>query len=186
MDVFEVVIALLLGGAALAALARRVGAPYPALVALAGAALALVPGAPTLVLDPELALALFVGMAAGAYSSIFIATPLVVQLKELEPGVRAGDARTMRHRDRREVDRYASVPAFREDMPLHDEPGGATSVAVLDAEDELDDDARVPAAPVRTPRSTAGERPASRSVSPSASAKRAQPSRKPRSQRGKR
>ncbi|GJG85924.1 sodium:proton antiporter [Gemmatimonadetes bacterium T265] len=60
MDVFEVVIALLLGGAALAAVARRVGAPYPALVALAGAALALVPGVPTLVLDPELALALFV------------------------------------------------------------------------------------------------------------------------------
>src|SRR5215208_889724 len=60
MQVFEVVIALLLGGAALAAIARRFGAPYPALVALAGAALALVPGVPTLVLDPELALALFV------------------------------------------------------------------------------------------------------------------------------
>jgi Na+/H+ antiporter len=60
MEVFEVVIALLLGGAALAALARRIGAPYPALVALAGAALALIPGVPTLVLDPELALALFV------------------------------------------------------------------------------------------------------------------------------
>ncbi len=60
MDVFEVVIALLLSGAALAALARRIGAPYPALLALAGAALALIPGVPTLVLDPELALALFV------------------------------------------------------------------------------------------------------------------------------
>jgi Na+/H+ antiporter len=60
MEVFEVVIALLLGGAALAAVARRFGAPYPALVALAGAALALVPGVPTLVLDPELALALFI------------------------------------------------------------------------------------------------------------------------------
>jgi CPA1 family monovalent cation:H+ antiporter len=60
MEVFEVVIALLLGGAALAAIARRLGAPYPALVALAGAGLALVPGTPTLVLDPELALALFV------------------------------------------------------------------------------------------------------------------------------
>ena len=58
MEVFEVVIALLLGGAGLAALARRVGTPYPALVALAGAALALVPDTPTLVLDPELALAL--------------------------------------------------------------------------------------------------------------------------------
>src|SRR5215213_251350 len=60
MRVFEVVIAMLLGGAALAALARRLGAPYPAMVALAGAALALIPGVPTLVLDPELALALFV------------------------------------------------------------------------------------------------------------------------------
>jgi len=60
MEVFEVVVGLLLGGAALAAVARRIGAPYPALVALAGAGLTLVPGAPTLVMDPELALALFV------------------------------------------------------------------------------------------------------------------------------
>lgn len=60
MHVFEIVIALLLGGAGLAALARRMATPYPALVAMAGAALALVPGVPTLVLDPELALALFV------------------------------------------------------------------------------------------------------------------------------
>jgi len=58
--VFEIVIALLLLGAALAAAARRFGVPYPALVALAGAALAILPGTPTLVLDPELALALFV------------------------------------------------------------------------------------------------------------------------------
>src|SRR5688500_7513479 len=60
MEVFEVVIAMLVGGAVLAALARRVGAPYPALVALAGVVLALIPGVPSLVLDPELALALFV------------------------------------------------------------------------------------------------------------------------------
>jgi Na+/H+ antiporter len=60
MEVFEVVIAMLVGGAVLAALARRVGAPYPALVALAGVVLALIPGIPSLVLDPELALALFV------------------------------------------------------------------------------------------------------------------------------
>src|SRR5688500_8248460 len=60
MYVFEIIIALLLGGALLAALSRRIGTPYPAMVALAGAALALVPGTPTLVLDPELALALFV------------------------------------------------------------------------------------------------------------------------------
>src|SRR4051812_34597467 len=60
MAVFEIIVAMLLGGAALAALARRLGAPYPALVALAGAGLAVVPGLPTLALDPELTLALFV------------------------------------------------------------------------------------------------------------------------------
>jgi CPA1 family monovalent cation:H+ antiporter len=60
MEVFETVIALLLAGAGLAAIARKVATPYPALVAMAGAALALVPRVPTLVLDPELALALFV------------------------------------------------------------------------------------------------------------------------------
>jgi CPA1 family monovalent cation:H+ antiporter len=44
----------------LATLARRIGAPYPALLAVGGAVLALVPGGPRLVLDPGLALALFV------------------------------------------------------------------------------------------------------------------------------
>jgi len=60
MEVFEIVIALLLGGAGLAALARRFSTPYPALVAVAGAGLALIPHVPALVLDPGLALALFV------------------------------------------------------------------------------------------------------------------------------
>ena len=44
MHIFELIIALLLAGAALTALSRRLGTPYPALVALAGAGLALVPG----------------------------------------------------------------------------------------------------------------------------------------------
>jgi monovalent cation/hydrogen antiporter len=60
MDLFEITITLLIGGAMLAALARRLGAPYPAFLALAGAALALVPGTPTLALSPELVLTLFV------------------------------------------------------------------------------------------------------------------------------
>ena len=46
--------------ALLASLARRVGAPYPAFLALGGAALAFVPGAPSFSIDPEVALALFV------------------------------------------------------------------------------------------------------------------------------
>jgi preprotein translocase subunit SecF len=37
----------------------------------------------------DLALALFVGVAIGAYSSIFIATPILCQLKEREPAMQA-------------------------------------------------------------------------------------------------
>jgi preprotein translocase subunit SecF len=130
----------------------------------------------------DLALALFVGMAAGAYSSIFIATPLVVQLKELEPGVKAGDARAIKRRERHNADRFAEVPVFTDDMPVEDDPG--TAAAPDESEDGHEPAAR--REPVRTPRYTAGERPASRPVSQSAAAKRAQPSRRPRSQRGKR
>lgn len=60
MVLFELVIALLLVGAVLALWAERLAVPYPALLALAGAALALLPGAPQVTLDPQLALALFV------------------------------------------------------------------------------------------------------------------------------
>src|SRR5918997_3654272 len=63
MEQFEIVIALLLAGAVLAAVARRIGAPYPALLALAGTVGAVVPGLPEVTLDPELALALFVAPA---------------------------------------------------------------------------------------------------------------------------
>jgi preprotein translocase subunit SecF len=135
----------------------------------------------------DLALALFVGMAAGAYSSIFIATPLVVQLKELEPGIRAGDARVRRHRTRKAVDPYADVPVFSEDMPIQEDPGTAPSAESDEppAARETQGNGVRPSQPPRTPRPTAGERPASKPVSPSASAKRAQPSRKPRSQRRK-
>jgi CPA1 family monovalent cation:H+ antiporter len=60
MAIFELVIALLLLGAVLTLWANRIGVPYPALLALAGAGLALIPGAPQVTLDPQLALALFV------------------------------------------------------------------------------------------------------------------------------
>ncbi|HEV7365554.1 MAG TPA: Na+/H+ antiporter [Gemmatimonadales bacterium] len=60
MAVFELVIVLLLVGAVLAAWARRLNLPYPALLALAGAGLALIPNVPSVTLDPQLALALFV------------------------------------------------------------------------------------------------------------------------------
>ncbi|KQX11137.1 preprotein translocase subunit SecF [Streptomyces sp. Root431] len=43
----------------------------------------------------DISLSLFVGLAAGAYSSIFIATPLVADLKEREPAIRALKKRIM-------------------------------------------------------------------------------------------
>ena len=60
MLVFEIVIALLFVGALLSILAQRGNLPYPALLALAGAGLALTPNVPNVALDPELALTLFV------------------------------------------------------------------------------------------------------------------------------
>jgi len=46
----------------------------------------------------DIALALFVGIAAGTYSSIFIATPLLVQLREREPELKAQAERVRRRR----------------------------------------------------------------------------------------
>jgi CPA1 family monovalent cation:H+ antiporter len=60
MKELEVLVGLILAATLLAAVARRVGAPYPVFLAIGGALLALVPGAPTFTVLPELALALFV------------------------------------------------------------------------------------------------------------------------------
>ncbi len=46
----------------------------------------------------DLALALFVGIASGAYSSLFLATPLLADLKEREPQYRALSARVLAKR----------------------------------------------------------------------------------------
>ena len=140
----------------------------------------------------DLALALFVGMAAGAYSSIFIATPLLVQLKEREPGVKAGDARARKHRTRREVDRYAAVPAYSEDMPEYAEPGHEGGGGVAADDDEgvgVPRGGNRPVSGAAPGRFTAGERAGEARSIPlgeSSSARRPQPTRKPRSQRGKR
>ncbi|MFB6790183.1 protein translocase subunit SecF [Streptomyces olivaceus] len=46
----------------------------------------------------DISLSLFVGLAAGAYSSIFIATPLVADLKEAEPRMKALKKRVLAKR----------------------------------------------------------------------------------------
>src|SRR5437764_13523551 len=60
MQELEEILALVLAAVSLAALARGVGAPYPVFLALGGALLAFLPGAPSFTVPPELALALFV------------------------------------------------------------------------------------------------------------------------------
>src|SRR3954470_18822290 len=60
MSGFEQLLGLFVAAVILAAAARRVGAPYPVFLALGGALLAFVPGAPSITIPPELALALFV------------------------------------------------------------------------------------------------------------------------------
>jgi monovalent cation/hydrogen antiporter len=60
MRELEEILALVLAAVVLAAAARRVGAPYPVFLALGGAVLAFVPGTPSFMVPPELALALFV------------------------------------------------------------------------------------------------------------------------------
>src|SRR6187402_2870055 len=60
MRELELLLGLFVAAVILAAGARRLGAPYPVFLALGGALLAFVPGAPSFAVPPELALALFV------------------------------------------------------------------------------------------------------------------------------
>ena len=60
MEGLEQLLALFVAAVVLAAVARRIGAPYPVFLALGGAVLAFLPVAPSFTLPPELALALFV------------------------------------------------------------------------------------------------------------------------------
>jgi preprotein translocase subunit SecF len=135
----------------------------------------------------DLALSLFVGMAAGLYSSVFIATPLAVHLKSREKAITQQDARA-KARAKRNIDRYADVPVYADDMDMR-EPR-ATFDPEAHEDDGLDEDrdvARVQAPPRRAEASGSGRVvPGSKApVRESGAAKRNQPSRQPRSKRGK-
>src|SRR3954463_7094352 len=60
MHELEQILAIFVAAVLLAGAARRAGAPYPAFLAVGGALLAFVPGAPSITLPPDLVLALFV------------------------------------------------------------------------------------------------------------------------------
>ncbi len=85
----------------------------------------------------DLALALFVGMMAGAYSSIFIATPLLAQLKEREPDMKKL-AKRVAARRAKESSRGSGRGGdqARPSAPVSVGPrraAGSTSVAVVEA-----------------------------------------------------
>ncbi|WP_031486810.1 protein translocase subunit SecF [Streptomyces bicolor] len=63
----------------------------------------------------DISLSLFVGLAAGAYSSIFIATPLVADLKEREPQMKALRKRVLAKRAQ------AATQGESQDAPVGDE-----------------------------------------------------------------
>ena len=60
MSFFESLIALLAAAVVLLQVSRRLAIPYPTMLAAAGVALALLPGAPAINLDPHMALPLFI------------------------------------------------------------------------------------------------------------------------------
>lgn len=130
----------------------------------------------------DLALALFVGMAAGTYSSIFIAPPLVVVLKSREKAVSEQDRRA-KARQRRDADRYSNIPAYTDEL-------GMDRSALEGTPDELGEvDGPAPAAaPARRPEASGSGRVLPEAKAPlrdSGSSRRQQPTREPRSKRRK-
>jgi preprotein translocase subunit SecF len=136
----------------------------------------------------DLALAQFVGMAAGVYSSVMLAPRILVHLKSTETGVKE-QARRARAKKRAMADRYATVPAFTEEAPVVARDRGADEELELYEDDELTEDEQ----PVSRGAGGSGEAlgkgrvapSPSRPVGDSRSSGRQQPVRQPRSKRGK-
>jgi preprotein translocase subunit SecF len=115
----------------------------------------------------DLSLALFVGIAVGAYSSIFIAPALLAQFKEREPGMQALRRRVLAKRTQAGAAGGTPVPA------------GAVAGGGSATDTRVQDRPRATSATAGTP--TAASRP----VRPTSGAGRPQPARKPRSKRSK-
>lgn len=94
----------------------------------------------------DISLSLFVGLAAGAYSSIFIATPLVADLKEREPSIRALKKR---------VEAKRKAAAAKGEAPDYSDEGG-DEPRDAEPDDETSAPDIPPAAAVAGPRSHGG------------------------------
>jgi preprotein translocase subunit SecF len=125
----------------------------------------------------DLSLALFVGIAVGAYSSIFIAPSLLAVFKEREPGMQALSKRVAAKKA--QTAKAAAAPA---EVATAGAPAGAAASAAsagTAARSVVQDTAR------KSDRATgSAPTPSSRPMK-AAAAGRPQPTRKPRSKRGK-
>jgi preprotein translocase subunit SecF len=131
----------------------------------------------------DLSLALFVGMAAGAYSSIFIATPMLAHMKSREAGVQEHEKR-LKARRKHDADRYASVPTFTDDMPVGPDPN-AVPVAGAAAATATGTGGNRPTASTEALGRGRVVPPARGPVRPSGASGRVQPTRQAKSKRGK-
>ena len=117
----------------------------------------------------DLSLALFVGVAVGAYSSIFIAPALLATFKEREPGMQALNRRVMAKRAQAAT---AAAPVAVATAGAAAGAGAAAARSVQDTPRKKDRPAGTAPTPAARPmKATAAGRP--------------QPTRKPRSKRGK-
>ncbi|MFT4294847.1 MAG: protein translocase subunit SecF [Micropruina sp.] len=83
----------------------------------------------------DLGLALLVGMLAGAYSSIFIAAPMLAQLKEAEPEMREHRERLARRAQRHAAKEQEEAAAVkRRAVVLHDGDGPLAEVEQVEPE----------------------------------------------------
>jgi preprotein translocase subunit SecF len=102
----------------------------------------------------DLALALFIGMAAGTYSSICIATPLAVQLRERDPAVAAHTKRVLARRAKdaasSQQDETATTSASDDAVAADAVPSGGARGRVQ------------PSRPTRSTRKGGGRRPGAR------------------------
>jgi preprotein translocase subunit SecF len=127
----------------------------------------------------DLALALFVGMVSGAYSSIFIATPLLAQLREREPDMKKLASRVAARRSKEiQKGRPAELAAETAGFEPVPEP------AIEPNEEELAEAVLSARTGIKISRVSGAERPDVRPLSEGA-AKRPQPQHKSRSQRKK-
>jgi preprotein translocase subunit SecF len=131
----------------------------------------------------DLALAQFVGMGAGVYSSVMLAPRVIVHLKGRESAVQE-QARRAAKVKAVQADRYASVPTFRDDLPV------GTPAAPAPATESGFPPYDEPSGPrPESKPSTMGKGRTlpeqHRPTGESGAAGRNQPKRKPRSQRGK-